>query len=122
MLSLPKYYLPIFLLVYLLITFIIPSVRVYKQTGIKPLTFGSSDNAHDYIGTIMKVLIGFLAIAIILFSFSTGGYQYLSPINYLHFEWLQIVGFSITHLSMVWIVIAQKQMKELWRIGIDKKN
>ena len=31
-----------------------------KQTGINPVTFGKTDNAHDYIGFVMKVLIALL--------------------------------------------------------------
>ena len=34
--------------------------RTYKQTGINPITFGKTDNAHDYIGFVMKVLIALL--------------------------------------------------------------
>ena len=62
-----KYYLPVFLLTYLLITYVLPSVRVYKQTGINPVTFGKSDSAHDYIGSVMKVLTGLLSVAVLLF-------------------------------------------------------
>lgn len=32
-----KYYLPVFLIAYLLVTFVLPSIRVYKQTGINPV-------------------------------------------------------------------------------------
>ncbi len=117
-----QYYLPVFLLVYLLITFIVPSVRVYKRTGINPVTFGKSDNAHDYIGTIMKFLTGLLVIAVLLFSFTSTAYEYLNPIVYLQSIWVQYTGLFIIHASLVWIVIAQYQMKQSWRIGIDEKH
>ena len=117
-----KYYLPIFLLLYLLITFVIPSVRVYKQTGINPITFGKSDNAHDYIGLVMKVLTGLLVIAVLLFSFNTEVYNYLNPFEYLQREWLVYIGLFIVHAALIWIVIAQHHMKQSWRIGIDNKN
>ncbi|HEX8608288.1 MAG TPA: hypothetical protein VF679_06595 [Pedobacter sp.] len=117
-----KYYLPVFLIAYLLITFVIPSVRVYKQTGINPVTFGKSDNAHDYIGVIMKVLTGLVVIAVLLFSFSNEVYSYLNPFGYLQKEWLVYTGLIIVHAALVWIVIAQLHMKQSWRIGIDKKN
>jgi protein-S-isoprenylcysteine O-methyltransferase Ste14 len=117
-----KYYLPIFLLLYLLITFVIPSVRVYKQTGINPVTFGNSGNAHDYIGVVMKVLTGLLVAAVLLFSFSEKTYAYLNPFEYLQKEWLVYTGLFIVHAALVWIVIAQHHMKQSWRIGIDEKN
>jgi hypothetical protein len=45
-----KIYLPIYLLLYLSVAFVIPTYRTYKKTGINPITFGKADNAHDYIG------------------------------------------------------------------------
>lgn len=117
-----KYYLPVFLIAYLLITFVLPSVRVYKQTGINPVTFGKSDNAHDYIGTVMKVLTGLLVAAVLLFSFSIQAYSYLNPFEYLQKEWLAYTGLFLVHAALVWIVIAQSHMKQSWRIGIDEKN
>ena len=65
-----RMYLPIFLLLYLMVAFVLPSWRVYKETGINPVTFKNSGNAHDYIGVVMKVLIGLLVVSVLFFSFS----------------------------------------------------
>lgn len=117
-----NYYLPLFLIAYLLITFVIPSVKVYKQTGINPVSFGNNDNAHDYIGFIMKVLTGLLVVAVLLFSVNNKAYQYLAPIDYLHHDWIKYIGLFLIHAALIWIVIAQSHMKQSWRIGIDEKN
>ena len=117
-----KMYLPLFLLAYLLVTFVIPTVRVYHSTGINPVTFGSSDNAHDYIGFIMKILTALLIIAVLLFSFSESAYAFLNPFSYLEKGSIRLAGLFIVHAALVWIVIAQAQMKQSWRIGIDEKN
>ena len=37
-----KIYLPIYLLLYLSVAFLIPTYRTYKKTGINPITFGKS--------------------------------------------------------------------------------
>lgn len=117
-----KYYLPVFLIAYLLITFVLPSIRVYRQTSTNPVTFGKSDNAHDYIGTVMKVLTGLLIVAVLLFSCSTEAYSYLNPFEYLRKEWLTYTGLFLVHAALLWIMIAQSHMKQSWRIGIDTKN
>lgn len=117
-----RYYLPLFLLSYLLITFVIPSVRVYKQTGVNPVTFGKSDSAHDYIGAVMKFLTGLLIAAVLLFSTSKEGYLFLNPFEYLELQWLKYVGLIVIHAAFVWIIVAQAHMKQSWRIGIDAKN
>lgn len=117
-----KFYLPIGLILYLLLIFIIPTYRIYKSTGINPISFGTSDNAHDYIGLVMKLLIGLLFLAGILYSIAPNIYPYLSPISYLENQIVIYIGLIILHISIVWIFIAQMQMGQSWRIGIDEKN
>ena len=115
-------YLPIFLLLYLMVAFVLPSWRVYKETGINPVTFKNSDNAHDYIGVVMKVLIGLLVVAVLFFSISPNLYQYLVPVSYLDNQMVQTTGLILIHLSLIWLMIAQYQMHQSWRIGIDEEN
>ncbi|CAN5178924.1 isoprenylcysteine carboxylmethyltransferase family protein [soil metagenome] len=117
-----KIYLPLYLVAYVGLAFVLPSYRIYKQTGINPVTFGSEDNAHNYIGLQMKVFTALLAIAIGLFSFSEVAYQYLMPIPYLVLSSVFWSGFILIHLSLVWIIIAQFNLGRSWRIGIDEAN
>lgn len=117
-----KYFMPLFLLAYLFIIFVLPSVRVYRQTGINPVTFAKKDNAHDYIGVVMKVLTGLLVVSIFLFSLSTKAYSFLNLFEYLAVDMLRYIGLFIIHAALVWIVVAQYNMKQSWRIGIDDKN
>ena len=117
-----KIYLPIYLIMYMLVAFVIPTYRTYKQTGINPITFGKNDNAHDYIGFIMKVLIVLLFVAVLTYSMSEKMYSYLVPISYLQTQILTITGLALIHIALVWISFAQFQMSNSWRIGIDEKN
>ena len=117
-----KIYLPIYLIMYMLVAFVIPTYRTYKQTGINPITFGKNDNAHDYIGFIMKVLIVLLFVAVLTYSMSEKMYSYLVPISYLQTQILTITGLALIHIALVWISFAQFQMSNSWRIGIDEEN
>src|SRR4028118_1875746 len=99
MTTLLRYYLPLFLFAYLIITFVVPSVRVYKQTGLNPITFGKTDNAHDYIGSIMKVLTGLLVLSVLSFSISEEVYTYLNPIVNLELDWLKYIGLFLVHAT-----------------------
>jgi protein-S-isoprenylcysteine O-methyltransferase Ste14 len=117
-----KIYLPIYLILYMLVAFVIPTYRTYQQTGINPITFGKNDNAHDYIGFIMKVLIVLLFVAVLTYSMSEKMYSYLVPISYLQTQTLTIIGMALIHIALVWISFAQFQMSNSWRIGIDEKN
>jgi protein-S-isoprenylcysteine O-methyltransferase Ste14 len=117
-----KYYLPVYFLVYLVVVFVLPTVRVYRQTGINPVTFGKTGNAHDYVGNVMKLLIILLLASIIVYSVSNQLYRHLIPVWYLEKEWAAITGLILIHISLLWTVIAQQQMGRSWRIGIDEKN
>lgn len=117
-----RLYLPLYLAVYLFTAFVWPSYRTYRRTGINPLTFGSADDAHDYIGAIMKLLIGLLVVVVLLYSLSGAGYSYLVPVSYMQHDVFRITGFVLIHVSLAWICVAQFQMGNSWRIGIDEQN
>ncbi len=117
-----KIYLPIYLLAYFALAFIIPTYKTWKKTGINPITFGKEPTAHNYIGLVMKILIIVLFVTVICFSLNNKVYQYLTPILYLQSYWLTIIGLVIIHIALIWIAIAQYQMSTNWRIGIDEVN
>lgn len=115
-------YLPFYLLLYLGVAFVWPTYRTRKQTGINPVTFSSRDTGHDYIGFIMKQLIGLLLVAVIFYTADRGWYQYLLPVWYMENEGIRIAGLLLIHVSLIWVIIAQQQMSNSWRIGIDENN
>lgn len=70
----------------------------------------------------MKILIALLFFSVFLYSFGYNYYNFLVPISYLENQSLKIVGLILIHLSLIWICIAQYQMRTSWRIGIDEEN
>jgi protein-S-isoprenylcysteine O-methyltransferase Ste14 len=46
----------------------------------------------------------------------------LLPIWYLEKPILQIIGWGILSVALVWIAFAQHQMSNSWRIGIDENH
>jgi len=121
-LSFLKIYLPVYFGLYILLSFALPSWRVFKKTGINPITFGKTDNAHDYIGLQMKVFTALLAVTILFYSFYPVGYSYIMPLAFIIKPITFWVGMAFMHLSLLWIIIAQYQMGQSWRIGIDEAN
>ena len=117
-----KWFLPIYFTLYLLVAFILPSWRVFKQTGINPVTFSASDNAHDFIGKMFNVLIGVIVLTIVVFLISPSVYAYLLPVFYLQFSAVQWIGIILCIISLVWTAVAQTQMSTSWRIGIDEQH
>ena len=106
----------------MVLVFAVPTYLTYKKTGVNPITFGKDDNAHNYIGKVFKILIGLL-IVVFAINFSPNVYnKFLNPIKYLENRNVFWIGFVLLHLSMFCIFIAQMQMGNSWRIGIDENN
>jgi protein-S-isoprenylcysteine O-methyltransferase Ste14 len=115
-----RVYLLVYLIAYLMMAFVWPTYKTWKATGINPITFGRADTAHDYIGFVMKLLMGLLLVMVVCFCAGKNVYPYLAPIGYLEIPWLRIVGLVLVHVALVWVAIAQFQMQHSWRIGIDE--
>lgn len=117
-----KIYLPVYLILYMAVAFVLPTYRTWKQTGVNPVTFGKTDTAHNYIGFLMKLLIVLLFVALLIFSFNFPAYEYLLPFRYLQHQIILYSGLALIHIALLWVVIAQFQMSKSWRIGIDEEN
>ena len=117
-----KYFVAFYFITYLMVGFVWPSVRTYKQTGINPITFGKTDNAHDFIGRWFKWLFILVLITIVAYWLDGYLYQYLMPADFLMQSSIQWIGVVLCIISLVWTVIAQWQMGRSWRIGIDQNH
>jgi protein-S-isoprenylcysteine O-methyltransferase Ste14 len=117
-----KLFLPIFLLVYFIAAFFWRSFVVWKRTGINPVVFKGSDNAHDFIGRVFKLLFALVVVIVLVHSVSEVAYQYLKPIRLLEREWIRMTGAVLLLLSLAWTILAQSQMGDSWRIGIDSEH
>lgn len=116
------YFLIVWLLVYFAVAFVLPSYRVWKRTGVNPVTFRGADNAHDYIGKLFKIVMLGLTLVVILYAFAPNYYSLLLPIVWLENQFVQLVGIGLLLLSLGWTVLAQIQMGNSWRIGIDEEK
>ena len=117
-----KIYLFGFVILIFLLVFFIRSVLLWKSTGINPWALTSSNDTKGFIATIFKIIAILAFFSVSLYVFGGKWYQYLMPIWYLETPIFQSIGWVLMHLSLIWIFMAQLQMKNSWRIGIDEKN
>lgn len=117
-----RYFLPLYLAAYFLAAFFWRSLVVWQRTGVNPVVFKGSDNAHDFAGQVFKLLFAAVVAAVVVYSTSERLYEYLTPITWLELPWLRTAGVILLLLSLAWIVLAQAQMGESWRIGIDEEH
>lgn len=112
-------YIVSFLTLYFLIVFIIPSVRVKHKTGINPYVFKNTDSAHDFLGKVSAPITSLIFIVALVNLIYPRALQYFAPFKWLEISILKYAGFAIIHLALLWIIIAQVQMSNSWRVGID---
>lgn len=115
-------YLFLFLIVYFFFVFFLRSYLLWKRTGVNPLTFSKSDDAHGYNGKVFTFISILEFVVVFIYAFKNDWYQYLLPFWYLEHNYLQYIGWSLLILSLVIVWVAQSQMADSWRIGIDEKN
>ena len=114
-----KIFLPIYFLAWFALAFAWRSYLTWKRTGRNPYRLGKSDNAHDFVGVLFRLTMAVSAGIVLLHSLSSELYGYLAPIAWLQHPTLVTLGVVLLLVSFFWILLAQKQMGDSWRIGID---
>lgn len=117
-----RYFLPASLLAYLFTALFWRSYVVWKKTGINPVTLRNFDTAHDFVSRAYKLTFVLLVLVVLVYALSPAAYAYLAPIRWLEHPSLQWIGAAFVIFSLIWIIIAQAQMGEAWRIGIDTEH
>lgn len=117
-----KIILPIYLLLFFGLAMFWRSYLAWKRTGINPYKLGAGDSVHDYVGKLFRVTLIGTALIVLVFSFFESLYNFLTPIFWLESTWLMGVGLALLAVALVWVLVAQIQMGDSWRIGIDEKT
>jgi protein-S-isoprenylcysteine O-methyltransferase Ste14 len=111
--------LPVYILLYFGIAFVLKSVIVAKRIGKNPFVLPKDDSAYGLLGFYFKIILISMFLYVIVFAFFPEGYAYFLPITPLNTTTLQYIGLGTLFISLIWTVIAQGHMKNSWRIGID---
>lgn len=112
----------IYFLIYFFLVFVLRSFLLLKKTGVNPLTFNKGDDAHGYNGKVFGFISFIELIVVSIYALMPSLHKYLLPFWYLENESLQFVGWALLILSLIMVWLAQSNMRESWRIGIDEEN
>ena len=110
-----------YFLAYFLVAFVWRSVLVFRRTGVNPLVFPQSDDAHGYVGRALKLATAGCAVIVVGNLFSGAG-KWLGYYAPLDTALAVVAGWTLLLASVVWLLIAQAQMGSSWRIGIDSQH
>jgi protein-S-isoprenylcysteine O-methyltransferase Ste14 len=122
MTTLLKIFLPIYFLLFFGLAMFWRSYIAWKRTGVNPYKLGNGDTVHDYVGKLFRVTLIGTALIVLAFSLYETLYLLLTPIAWLHSDWLMGVGLGLLVVALAWVLVAQIQMGDSWRIGIDDQT
>jgi protein-S-isoprenylcysteine O-methyltransferase Ste14 len=111
--------LPAYFLLFGTLVFAGISLRVWIKTGKSPLVLPRDDSAQALIGFYLKLVWAILGLYVIAYAFIPGSHEPLFPLPGLQHRLFAISGSLLMGFALIWTVIAQLQMKNAWRIGID---
>lgn len=108
-------------LLFFLLAFVWPSLRVWRQTGRSAYVLPSSDDAYGFVTRCMKVLmVGLLAYT----AFQAFWPRAAADLDVFQLgmpPFLRILAWACLAVALAWTLCAQFQMGQSWRIGIDKQ-
>ncbi|MFC7345185.1 methyltransferase family protein [Chryseobacterium zhengzhouense] len=114
-------FIPLFFIVFFLTAFFGTSFIVSKKIGKNPNVLPKDDSAYGLIGKYFKLTLFLLFIYTVLFFFFPKEILENGNISFLDRSLLKYIGITFMILSLIWVLIAQFQMKNSWRIGIDEE-
>lgn len=115
-------FLAVYFVLFFGLVFVWRTWRAWKQTGINPYRLLHNPGAEAVIGRYFKLLPLLSLLVGVLYIRGEQAYAYLAPFQWLEYEWLAIAGVVLMVIALLLILIAQSQMGESWRIGVDYEN
>lgn len=122
MITLLKIFLPIYFALFFGLALFWRSYIAWRRTGVTPYKLGNDDTVHDFVGNLFRLTLITSALIVLVFTFSDRLYEMLVPIPWINLPALVVVGLVLLVLALVWVLVAQIQMGDSWRIGIDKQT
>ncbi len=115
-------FLPVYFLLFFGVAFLWRTWRTWKKTGLNAYTLMKNTGVEEVTNTYFRLLplASLLVMALYLLGPST--YALLAPFHWLEHVSLQLLGMALMIGALVVMVIAQGQMGESWRIGVDYEN
>tara|TARA_R110001592_G_scaffold363396_2_gene687697 strand:+ start:117465 stop:118067 length:603 start_codon:yes stop_codon:yes gene_type:complete len=112
-------FLPIYFLLFFGFAFLWRTWKTYRLTGVNPYRLLGNPGPEEITSRYFR-LLPLLSLLVMAVYLSSGQYYaYLAPLYWLHSEFMQLLGMVIMSTALVIIVVAQGQMGQSWRIGVD---
>ncbi len=98
------------------------SYILFKNTGINPFQKMGKGGAQGFNEKILMLGASLVPVIALLYLLSPQLYTYLLPIQFLELLWLKNIGVLFILFGSLLAIIAQFQMGDSWRIGINHQE
>jgi protein-S-isoprenylcysteine O-methyltransferase Ste14 len=112
-------FLPLYFGAYFGLAFVLPSVRVLRRTGRNPVVIPRDDSPYGIVGWYFRLTILGLLVYVLAYGFVPGFRAHVLPMAWLAYAPVAMAGWGLLAASLLWTVLAQWQMRDSWRVGID---
>lgn len=117
-----RFFIPLYFIVFFTVSFLGISFTVARKIGKNPNVLPKDDSAYGLIGFYFKITIITLFIYTVLLLLFPQTVFSTFRINILDLDSIRYAGITLMITAFIWVVTAQVQMKNSWRIGIDCKT
>lgn len=114
-----RFFIPFYFILFFLVSFVGISFIVAKRIGKNPNVLPKDDSAYGLIGWYFKLTLFFLFMYTILLLLFPNIIGRAFRISFLDNDFFRYSGVVLMIIALIWVFIAQWQMKDSWRIGID---
>jgi len=122
MTTLFKIFLPIYFALFFGLAMFWRSHIAWKHTGINPYKFSNGDTVYNFVGKLFRLTLVTSVLIVFVFTFSDKLYEMLVPKPWMDLPALASIGLALLVIALIWMLVAQIQMGDSWRIGIDEQT
>ena len=118
-----KLFLLIYLVLFYGLAFFWRSFATWRATGINPYRLAQAAGLAGFLGRLFRLVSLGLAAVVLLYALAPANwYAYLGPLVWLESGMVTAVGILLLIVAFFLVLVAQAQMGNSWRIGIDDKH
>lgn len=117
-----RFFIPLYFILFFTVSFLGISFTVARKIGKNPNVLPKGDSAYGLIGFYFKITVITLFIYTVLLLLFPQTVFSTFRINILDLDSIRYAGITLMITAFIWVVTAQVQMKNSWRIGIDCKT
>lgn len=117
-----RVFMPAFMIAYVLITYTTNVAAFKRRHGFDPRVTGPEDPVLYLCQIYRNAIVIGLFVIVSIYAASPALYKWLMPVRFLEIPALRIVGMAAMIAGTFALRLAQYQLGEAWRIGIDRSG